>query len=187
MRINPEANVRAVQANLDNSNVEELVGSVDIVFDTIDFLDLEAILGLHLTAKALGKPVFTALSAGPGSAILYCPAGSDNSLADIIQRDVQAAQAEGDASYASVFGKIMARIGAGFDRQVLEQVAKALTIMEDGRPCPASQIAAGSFGVAAHAVTMMHDMLAGLEVPEAPYMVVHNYRTRTTRLVNIGD
>ncbi|UUZ51732.1 ThiF family adenylyltransferase [Massilia sp. B-10] len=67
LRINPEARVEAVQANLDKGNAVDLVGQVDIIFDTIDFLDLEAILALHMSAQAQGKAVFTALSIGFGA------------------------------------------------------------------------------------------------------------------------
>jgi molybdopterin/thiamine biosynthesis adenylyltransferase len=186
LRINPEAQVEAIQANLTKTNAVELVDKVDIIFDTIDFLDLEAILSLHTAAQSQRKPVFTALSIGYGAGVLYFAADSKASLPDIISRDVSSAQGEGDASYSNVFGKIMGRIGAHLDRQVVEQVAKALTIMEDGRPCPASQIAVGSFTVAALAVSMMHDMLAGREVPSSPNMVVHSFRNHTTKLINIG-
>jgi molybdopterin-synthase adenylyltransferase len=186
LRINPEATVEAVQANLDKGNAVDLVGQVDIIFDTIDFLDLEAILALHMSAEAQGKPVFTALSIGFGAGVLYFPPNSGASLAQIIQNDLASAQSEGDASYAAVFGKIMGRIGAHLDRQVVEQVARALTIMEDGRPCPASQISVGSFTVAAMAVSMMHDLLAGMEVPASPHMVAHSFRNHVTKLIDIS-
>ena len=186
LRINPQAQVEAVQANLDQSNAVELVAKVDIIFDTIDFLDLAAILALHTSAQEQGKPVFTALSIGFGAGVLYFPADSQASLAQIIHNDIASAQGEGDASYAAVFGKIMGRIGAHLDRQVVEQVSKALTIMEDGRPCPASQISVGSFTVAAMAVSMMHDMLAGMEVPASPNMVVHSFRNHVTKLIDIS-
>ena len=186
LRINPEAQVEAVQANLDQTNAVALVGRVDIIFDTIDFLDLEAILALHTSAQAQGKPVFTALSIGFGCGVLYFPADTDASLAAIIAHDISSAQGEGDASYAAVFGKIMGRIGAHLDRQVVEQVAKALTIMEDGRPCPASQISVGSFTVAAMAVSMMHDLLAGMPVPASPMMVTHSFRNHVTKLIDIS-
>ena len=186
LRINPDARVEAVQANLDQGNAVELVGKVDIIFDTIDFLDLEAILALHTSAQGQGKPVFTALSIGFGAGVLYFPADTKASLAQIIQNDIASAQGEGDASYAAVFGKIMARIGAHLDRQVVEQVAKALTIMEDGRPCPASQISVGSFTVAAMAVSMMHDLLAGMDVPASPNMVAHSFRNHVTKLIDIS-
>jgi hypothetical protein len=187
LRINPEAQVEAVQANLDQDNATALVAKVDIIFDTIDFLDLAAILALHTSAQSQGKPVFTALSIGYGAGVLYFPPDTKASLAAIIAHDMASAQGEGDASYAAVFGKIMARIGAHLDRQVVEQVAKALTIMEDGRPCPASQIAVGSFTVAALAVSMMHDMLAGKEVPASPHMVAHSFRNHVTKLIDISQ
>ena len=186
LRINPQASVEAVQANLDQDNALQLVGKVDIIFDTIDFLDLAAILSLHTAAKAQGKPVFTALSIGYGAGVLYFPADSNASLADIIATDVKNAQGEGDASYAAVFGKIMGRIGAHLDSQVVEQVSKALTIMKDGRPCPASQISIGSFTVAAMAVSMMHDMLAGMDIPRSPNMVAHSFRNHCTKLIDIS-
>jgi molybdopterin/thiamine biosynthesis adenylyltransferase len=186
LRINPQAKVEAVQANLDQDNAVALVDQADIIFDTIDFLDLAAILSLHTAAKAQGKPVFTALSIGYGAGVLYFPADSNASLADIIAADVRNAQGEGDASYAAVFGKIMGRIGAHLDSQVVAQVAKALTIMEDGRPCPASQISIGSFTVAAMAVSMMHDMLAGMPVPSSPNMVAHSFRNHCTKLIDIS-
>jgi len=108
-RINPEASVVALQANLDQNNVPELVEQVDIIFDTIDFLDLAAILALHNSAQEQAKPVFTALSIGFGAGVLYFPPDTGASLARIIEHDVASATNDGDASYAAVFGRIMGR------------------------------------------------------------------------------
>lgn len=186
LRINPEATVEAHVAMLDKGNAAQLVNSVDMIFDTIDFVDLEAVLALHGNAAAQGKPIFTALNIGFGAGVLYFPPGSGKSLPEILQKDVEAAAAEGNLNYTAVFGRVMGRIGAHLDRQVMEEVAKALTIMEDGTACPASQIAVGSFSVAALAMAMMHDMLAGLEVPASPNMVIHSFRNHVTKLVNIA-
>ena len=186
LRINPQARVEAVQANLDQHNAAALVAQCDIVFDTIDFLDLQAILALHTSARTHGRPIFTALSIGFGAGVLYFPPDSPASLAQIIQNDMASAASEGDASYAAVFAKIMGRIGAHLDHQVVEQVARALTVMEDGRPCPASQLSVGSFTVAALAVSMMHDMLSGRSVPAAPVMVAHSFRNHATSLIDIS-
>ncbi|NNG24189.1 HesA/MoeB/ThiF family protein [Telluria aromaticivorans] len=186
LRINPEAKVEAHVAMLDKANAAELVSKVDMIFDTIDFVDLEAVLALHGNAAALAKPIFTAMNIGFGAGVLYFPPGSGQSLPELLQKDVEAAAAEGNLSYTAVFTRVMSRIGAHLDRQVMEEVAKALTIMEDGTACPASQIAVGSFSVAALAMAMMHDMLAGLEVPGAPHMVIHSFRNHTTKLVNIA-
>ncbi|MET3118361.1 hypothetical protein AAKU64_002593 [Undibacterium sp. GrIS 1.8] len=187
LRINPEAKVEAIYAYLNKDNTADIVKKANIVFDTVDFLDLEAILSLHTAAKAFHTELFTALSIGYGAGVLYFPSDSGISLTDLIANDIQDSQGEGDASYANVFAKIMNRIGAHLDKQVVEQVAKALTIMEDGRPCPASQIAVGSFTIAAMAVSMMHDVIAGLKVPSAPQMVVHSFRNNQTKLINITE
>lgn len=186
LRINPEAEVEAIVANLDKTNAAAVVGKADIIFDTIDFLDLEAILDLHAVAQRLKLPIFTALSIGFGAGVLYFPADAQRSLADILAQDVSQAAHEGDTSYSNVFAKIMGRIGAHLDRQVVEQVARALTIMEDGRPCPASQLAIGSFTVGALAVSMMTDLLAGLQIPGSPQMVVHSFRNHVTKLIDIS-
>lgn len=187
LRINPEATVETHVAMLDKHNAAELVGKVDLIFDTIDFVDLEAVLALHGNAAAQGKPIFTAMNVGFGAAVAYFPPGSGNSLPAILQRDVEAAAAEGKLSYTEVFGRVMGRIGVHLDGQVREEVAKALTIMEDGTACPASQIAVGSFSVAALAMAMMHDVLAGMEVPAAPEMVIHSFRNHVTKLVNLSS
>jgi molybdopterin/thiamine biosynthesis adenylyltransferase len=187
LRINPEATVEAHVAMLDKHNAAELVSQVDIIFDTIDFVDLEAVLALHGNAAAQGRPIFTALNIGFGAGVLYFPPHSGLSLPEILQRDVAAAAAAGNLNYTAVFGRVMARIGAHLDRQVVEEVSKALTIMEDGTACPASQIAVGSFTVGAMAVSMMHDMLAGMEVPASPHMVVHSFRNHVTKLIDISQ
>jgi predicted ThiF/HesA family dinucleotide-utilizing enzyme len=186
LEINPEAQVEAIVANVDAQNADELVAKVDIVFDTIDFLDLPAILALHQAARHHKRPVITALSIGFGVGTLFFEAEAGETLPEIIQRDVEKSTAEGDASYANVFAKIMARIGAHLDRQVVEQVARALTIMEDGRPCPASQLAIGAFATAAQAVTLMLRYLEGAEVPRAPTMVVHSFKNLETKYVDIA-
>ena len=43
LRINPEAEVEAINAYLNAENTDQIIGKGQIVFDTVDFLDLEAI------------------------------------------------------------------------------------------------------------------------------------------------
>ncbi|MEI6205369.1 MAG: ThiF family adenylyltransferase [Desulfuromonadales bacterium] len=188
LRINPEAKVEAICAYLTPENTNDIVKRADIVFDTVDFLDLEAILSLHTSARDNNVELFTALSIGFGAGVLYFPAGSGMSLADVVASDVKSANESGGASYINVFEKIIGRIAAHLDAQVVEQIAKALTIMENGKPCPASQVAVGSFTIAALAVSMMHEVLEGNKdkVPCAPNMVIHSFKNHVTKLVNIA-
>jgi hypothetical protein len=55
---------------------------------------------------------------------------------------------------------------------VVAVVASALTVMEDGTPCPASQVAPGAFAVGALATSLLVRVLAGEHVTPAPQMVV---------------
>lgn len=186
VRINPEAQVEAINDYFTASNTDQIVKKADIVFDTVDFLDLEAILSLHTSAKNHHVQLFTALSIGFGAGVLYFPPSGGLSLADLIAADVQQATDSGNAGYVSVFAKVIERIAADLDAQVVTQISKALTIMENGKPCPASQVVVGSFTVAALAVSMMHDVLEGRSVPCAPQMVIHSFRNHQTKLVNIA-
>src|SRR5262245_63299429 len=91
VRINPEANVETINANLNAENTHAIVGKADIVFDTVDFLDLPAILQLHASAKQHRAHIFTALSVGFGSLVWYFPADSPLSLVDLLAADLQTA------------------------------------------------------------------------------------------------
>lgn len=186
MRINPQAQVEALNVFFTAENTEAIVKKADIVFDTVDFLDLDAILSVHTSAKAHNVELFTALSIGFGGGVLYFPPNSGISLADVVAADVQRAQERGEAGYINVFAQVIERIGKHLDVQVVQQIAKALTIMENGKPCPASQVAVGSFTIAALAISMIHDVLEGNPVPCAPNMVIHSFKNHQTKLVNIA-
>jgi molybdopterin/thiamine biosynthesis adenylyltransferase len=189
LRINPQARVEAIRANLDAGNTPAIVGRSDIVFDTVDFLDLPAILGLHHAARAHRVPVFTALSVGFGALVWYFPPDAALSLPDIVAPNVAAAAAaQGGAapSYAGVFASFIERLAPHLDSEVVEQVARVLQLMKEGRPCPAPQVAVGSFAVAAMAVSMIHDMLAGRELPSSHRLVVQSYRSLRTTIVDLA-
>lgn len=187
LRINPEADVEVLQANLDDTNTDSAVDRADIVFDTVDFLDLGAILRLHASARHRHKPVFTALSVGFGALVWYFPAESPVGLADLLATDLNAVDGQVPAglTYAEVFASFVQRIAPVLDEDVIEQIGRVLSLLKEGRPCPAPQVAVGSFAVAAMATAMIQDMLAGRAVPEAPSFVVHSFRRHLSQVVDV--
>ena len=187
LRINPQARVEAVYAYLDDANTERIVASADIVFDTVDFLDLPAIVRLHSSALQQGAHVFTALSVGFGALVWYFPAGSSLSLGDILAADTPPADPLSGAApgYAEVFESFIRRLAPYLDAEVMEQIAHVLTLMKDGKPCPASQVAVGSFAIGAMATSMMHDLLAGNPLPAAPKLIVHSFKSHQSRIVDV--
>jgi molybdopterin/thiamine biosynthesis adenylyltransferase len=192
LRINPQARVEAMQENLTFDNTDRIVGKVDMVLDTVDFLDLPAILDLHDSAKRHKVHILTALSVGFGALVWYFPADSSLTLTDIMTPDIAAAGAAVSTtamslpSYADVFASFIQRIAPYLDHEVVLQVGKVLTMMKDGKPCPASQVAVGSFAIAAMALSMMHDVLAGNPVPSAPKLVIHSFRSHQTSIVDLS-
>jgi molybdopterin/thiamine biosynthesis adenylyltransferase len=187
LRINPAAEVQAHNVYLDASNTDDIVRQADVVFDTVDFLDLPAILRLHGSARSHGRPVFTALSVGFGALVWYFPANGGPGLADVIAPDMaHFSGGVGEPSYADVFGVFMQRLAPFLDRQVVEQVGTVLRLMKEGRPCPASQVAVGSFAVGAMAMSMIHDLLAGNPLPAAPKLIVHSFKSHQTTVVDLG-
>jgi len=181
LRINPEALVEVVGENLAEGNTDAVVARADIVFDTVDFLDLRAILRLHESAHQHQKPVFTALSVGFGALVWYFPAEGSVTLPMLLTGDIAAGGGR-EAAYADVFAAFVGRIAPYLDQDVVEQIARVLTLLKEGKPCPAPQVAVGSFAVAAMATSMIQDMLAGHQIPEAPDFVIQSFRTLRTQI-----
>jgi molybdopterin-synthase adenylyltransferase len=143
-----------------------------LVFDTIDFLDIVGIVALHDAARRRNIPVISALSAGWGAAAIYFSATCETSF-----REIFGLPAEGDvssASYVALFADVVERIGRNLEPDVAASLAKTLTVMSDGSPCPASQVSAGAASVAAIATAMTVRILCGKPVAEAPRMVMLN-------------
>jgi len=83
-------------------------------------------------------------------------------------------------SYVGHFAPLVDRLAERIDPQVCAAMAKALTLMEDGTPCPAPHVSAGSTAVASLSVTLIARILNGDPVLEAPYMLVANMGTVST-------
>lgn len=187
LAINPDAEVEAIQANLDAHNIPGILSRCDVVFDTVDFVDLPALLSLHDEASRLGKPLLTAINVGYGALVWHIPAGSEVTWPGLLREDMERVRANGGDpdSYADVYISFIERIREHLDQEVRDVIDTTLVGMQDGRACPASQLAVGSFSVAALAVTMIHDLLAGLPVVSSPNLVIHSWHSLTTKVVTL--
>ena len=168
--INPGVNVREINANLDAENTSQLVADADLVFDTVDFLDLSAIVRLHDECRRQAKPAITALAVGWGAGVIYFPVGGDWSFRRVF--GVSEGELVENGAYVSMFAPLLRRLADRLDPQVVEVVSRALTIMEDGAPCPASQVSPGAAAVGALATTLVVRVLAGLPVNPAPQLLI---------------
>jgi len=188
LAINPDADVEAIHENLDADNIPSILSLSDIVFDTVDFVDLPAVLGLHGEAARQNRPLFTAINVGFGALVWYIPPGATVTWPSLLAEDMEKVKAAGGNpdSYAEVYISFIGRLRDHLDQEVNDVVDTALAGMKESKACPAPQIAVGSFSVSALAMTMIHDLLAGREVISSPSLVIHSYRSMETRVVTLS-
>lgn len=168
--INPEAEVQEVNELLTADNVAGVIGAGDIVFDTVDFLDISAIVAVHDCARELEKPIVTAMSIGWGAGCVYFPPGISWTFRRLF--GLPESGSVDNASYVERFSHAIGRLATVLEPEVVKVVGQALTIMEDGRPCPASQVSPGASAVGAMAATLIVRVLAGQPVTVAPKMTI---------------
>ena len=72
------------------------------------------------------------------------------------------------------------------DPSVLNAVGKALVLMDDGKPCPASQVSPGAYAVGSFAGALVVRILSGLPVLHAPnLMMVDMQKSLTSNALNL--
>ncbi|WP_298842519.1 ThiF family adenylyltransferase [Clostridium sp.] len=184
--INPSVKVKEITEFISEKNVTEIVKDADIVFDTIDFLDLPAIIGLHDECKKQKKHLITALALGWGAGCIYFPPDAICSF-----RKILALPLEGPVDkfgYSEVFSKFVYRLEEQLDPTVFKAVSKALIFMDDGRPCPASQVSPGAYAVASFVGTLVVRILSGLPVLSAPNLLtIDMQKSLTNNALNLLD
>lgn len=173
LSINPEASIQKLNDWVTPQNVKSLVSQVDLIFDTIDFLDLEAITSLHDECQAQGKAILSAVSAGWGAALMHFP--NNNPSSPYTFRRLFGLPGSGSVaqcSYIEHFASFFQSIAGHLDPQIVQAMSAALTVMEDGKPCPAPHVAPGSYSVATLALTAAARILNGDKVCEAPELML---------------
>ena len=168
--INPDANIQEINAYLTPDSIADQVAQADLVFDTIDFLDLSAIVALHDECRRQRKPAITALAIGWGAGCIYFPVGCEYSFRKVFGLDEAGSVAH--LSYADTFAPLISRLEGRLDPTVTSVVNKALKVMEDGTPCPASQVSPGAFSVGAMGATLAVRIVTGLPVLTAPQLLL---------------
>jgi molybdopterin/thiamine biosynthesis adenylyltransferase len=167
--INAGVRVRTHCTFVNADNVRDLLERCELVFDTIDFLDLPAIVGLHDAARAAGRTVISSFSAGWGAVSAVFTPQSET------LRGVCGLPPEGPvegASYTEVFGAFLRRLAPSLPKKFVAVTGQVIRDLADGKPCPAPQLAAGAASAASLMVTQAIRLLAGLPVTTSPEFVL---------------
>ncbi len=174
IRINPQAQVEVYHELVSSSNVKALVSKVDLVFDTIDFLDLKGIVALHDEAQLQKKFLVSSFSIGFGAAVINLPPNNKSfcwirKIFDLpLQGDI------GSISYVERYIKLFTKLAPVLDPQVSQVMKKVFKEFAEGRPCPAPQVASGAHAVAAICVTAAMRLIEKKPVTLGPSMIVVN-------------
>lgn len=171
-QINPELHVRAVNEYLDTNNAKQHVKDHSFVFDTIDFLDLSAIVALHDTAEDLKIPIASSISAGWGASCLFFP----NDRPTLNFRKIFGLPESGQdlPGYTEAFVGFLEKIAPSLPDEVVQAMQTAVKGMADGRPCPAPHVSVGSFSVAALACNVFVRYLRGQSIRTSPDMILYD-------------
>ncbi len=170
--INPNAQIETRREKITVDNAMEVAARADLVFDTIDFIDLPGLVALHDACHEQKKPLVTAVNAGFGAAGFYFSGKGECTIRNIFGLPVHGS-VEG-MSYGERYGSFIQRIAHKLDPVVLEQFAAIVASLSQGKPCPAPQVAPGAACVAALAGTIACRIAEGLPVVEAPDLLVIN-------------
>lgn len=162
----PAAEIETMADRVRLENARAIVERVDLILDTIDFLSLPDLVSLHDAARESGKPLLSCLTAGWGAAALYFPPGNPCTARRLFGLPDRGPVT--GASYVERFAGIMKALAGRLNPAITAVMAEALTVMEDGTPCPASQVAAGGAAVAALAATLAVRVVGGQPVAVAP-------------------
>jgi molybdopterin/thiamine biosynthesis adenylyltransferase len=177
LAINPDAQIEAICGKVTVGNASEIVARADLVFDTIDFVDLPGLVALHDACHAQGKALMTAISAGFGAVAFYFPEKKKCTIRDLFGLP-RHGSVEG-ISYSERYAAFVRRIQDRLDPMVVEHFFDVLKLLSEGQPCPASQVAPGAGCVAALAGTVGARIASGLPVIEAPHMLIMNINKMT--------
>jgi len=170
--INPLASIEACNTWITEENAASFVSCSDFIFDTIDFLSLEGIVALHDACHKADKPIISALAVGWGAGVVFFPEHGHCTFRELFLLPKEGSVK--DFSYVKQFSFVVEKISQEFDPIVIQALQKSLATMEDGKPCPASQVSGGSFAVASLATTMLIKIMRGEKVTVAPQMVLVN-------------
>ncbi|KTD00370.1 ThiF family adenylyltransferase [Fluoribacter gormanii] len=167
--INPEIQVECIIEPVSEENAQKLVGSADIIIDTIDFLSVKGLVALYQQCYLQSKPVISSLSAGWGAIAFYIPASNQtkNWFKEIF--NISCVDNAEPMEYAYYFKQLIYRIKPHLPDEVSTNLINVFDLMAENKPCPASQLSAGSFAAASLCTTILYRVLANKEIVALPY------------------
>lgn len=170
LSIYPDAEIEVHNYWLNESNAGEIIKKADLVFDTIDFLDLKAILTLHEHANLDFKPVISAFSCAWGAfSSVFMPGCM--TLKEFIGYN---ANTDKNLSIVDVFRTMLSRFTNQLPSEFKRITSDVFSKMQNGIMCPAPQLSVGANCTASVMVTQAIRILDNQKVRVAPEISILN-------------
>lgn len=158
--INPMIKTRIYSGTIDENNCSDLLDNVDIVVDTIDFLDFEAILCLHDEVTVKKIPIITAINAGQGAFVMASQSvNSVNPVKQLLK--IKSSKNYSNDELNDIYYDFLFEISSSLDEKVLPMMKDVFDKMKLGEACPASQLSVGSYLVASIVSSYVIDIAEG--------------------------
>lgn len=176
---------RVCDFHFDGSHTH-LMRDADIVIDTIDFLDLEAILLLHETAEKYSKPLLSGMTIGWGSCGIFFPNAGEQKQQFRKIFEIGVADSE-SPSYVLKFAQLFEKIKDALDPQVVSLMHDTFIRLANNQTCSAPQVVGGCYNLASLISSLLFKYVNGEKVPESPYLVISDVnKTITHSLFDLG-
>lgn len=170
LAINPSAKITKVIDWVHYDNAKALVDQSDVIFDTIDLMSVHGLIALHDECHRQKKPVISVLSVGWGAGAIIFKNQDQWSFRKVF--GIPAGALPETISYVEYFKNTLGRIAQHLNPEVVQVLAQVFQIMEDGKPCPASQIAPGAFSVGVIGMMAVTQVLNNKDIATAPNMIL---------------
>lgn len=167
LAINPQAEIIEIPEFLNERNVDGVVPNVDLIIDTIDFLDLKAIVQLHDKAMTYDKPIISVFAASWGALGLFIP--PEKRQQSFIRDIFEVTESDlNSISYTAKFTNYFTKLAPYLDLEVQKMMSEILLKMKDNKPCPASVIISGAQFASIIATKFAIDFINGISSVKAP-------------------
>jgi molybdopterin/thiamine biosynthesis adenylyltransferase len=160
--IHPGARVQSYPHMLTPATVSGIVAQADVVIDSIDLLDVQAVFALHRAARQQGKVVVSPFTLGWGAAVLvFAPEG-------VGLEEMTSRHGRSPASHRELFAALVECYRERIPSYVVEVFHRTMANLAEGSPCSGSQLGVATYLGAALTVSALVRLALGLAVPQAP-------------------
>lgn len=174
IEINPFAKVNAINGHFDSKLHSSLLKNVDLIIDTIDFLNMKDIILLHEAAEENQIPLITGMSAGFGANVILFKNNTNakNQFRKIFNIPISANLDE--ISYVDNFIQIFQKMSAVIDPNVVHVMTDVFKKLADNIPCPAPQVIGGAICLASTITFMVKKIVSDEQMPSSPKLISVN-------------